>query len=70
MEYHKWKFNASYFLAIVGDLVINPKMEFGFLGLVQQRCWYDTHLKGFMWVAMGLSGFNLDGRELIALTGL
>jgi outer membrane protein insertion porin family len=68
MEYHKWKFNASYFLAIVGDLVINPKMEFGFLGLYNRDVGM-TPFERFYVGGDGLSGFNLDGRELIALRG-
>lgn len=37
IEYHKWKFNTSWFTSILGDLVLNAKMGFGFLGLYDRE---------------------------------
>ncbi|MCC5944588.1 MAG: BamA/TamA family outer membrane protein, partial [Bernardetiaceae bacterium] len=35
VEYHKWMFDNSWFMTIVGDLVLNARTHFGFLGAYQ-----------------------------------
>jgi outer membrane protein insertion porin family len=68
VEYHKWRFNASWFTKIIGNLVFNTKTQFGYLGsynsLVGQSPFERFYVGG-----SGLSGYQLDGRELIALRG-
>jgi outer membrane protein insertion porin family len=32
IEFHRWKFKSSYFLNLGGDLVLNPRANFGYLG--------------------------------------
>ncbi|MBK9479303.1 MAG: outer membrane protein assembly factor BamA [Bacteroidetes bacterium] len=71
IEYHKWKFTASWFTPIDKDqkLVLNAKAGFGFLGM------YNTSIgispfERFYLGGSGLSGFSqFDGREIIALRG-
>lgn len=67
VEYHKWKFTSSWFSKLVGDLVFNARAGFGYLGS------YDPSLRSpferFYLGGSGLTGFNLDGREIIALRG-
>ncbi|MDA9563679.1 BamA/TamA family outer membrane protein [Flavobacteriales bacterium] len=68
IEYHKWKFTTSWFTKIAGDLVLNTRIGFGYLGS------YNTSLgtapiERFYLGGSGLTGFSLDGREIIALRG-
>lgn len=68
IEYHKWKFDYKWYLSLAKNLVIETKAQFGFLGL------YNTGLgvapfERFFVGGDGLSGFGLDGREIIALRG-
>jgi outer membrane protein insertion porin family len=68
IEYHKWKFTSSWFTKLAGNLVLNTKIQYGFLGL------YDRQLgaspfERFYLGGDGLSGYSLDGREIIALRG-
>jgi len=67
-EYHKWKFQTSWFSKLAGDLVLNTKAGFGFLGSYNS----DLGLSPFERFYMGgdgLSGFSLDGREIISMRG-
>ena len=68
VEYHKWKFNSSWFTPITEKLVLNTKIGYGFLGF------YDpskgqSPFERFYLGGDGLSNFALDGREIIALRG-
>lgn len=68
LEFHKWKFDASFFTPVVGKLVIMSRANFGFIGMYNP----DVGMTPFerFWVGgAGLMGFSLDGRELIALRG-
>ncbi len=71
IEFHKWKFNSSWFTPLTGGkrkFVLNTKVGFGYLGsyngLLGQSPFERFYLGGD-----GLSGFNLDGSEIIALRG-
>jgi outer membrane protein insertion porin family len=68
VEYHKWRFNASWFTKIVGNLVFNTKAQFGFLGSYNPAVG-QSPFERFYVGGSGLSGYQLDGRELIALRG-
>lgn len=68
IEFHKWKFNASYFLNLGGDLVLNPRAKFGYLGFYNNNIGI-TPFERFYVGGDGLQGFQLDGRELIRLRG-
>ena len=68
LEFHKWKIQSSWFLKIVGNLVLNPKFQFGYLG--QYNPDYGlVPFERFYLGGDGLSGYNLDGREILALRG-
>lgn len=68
LEFHKWKFDATYFTPIVGKLVIMSRANFGFIGNYNSAIGM-TPFERFWVGGSGLMGFNLDGRELIALRG-
>lgn len=67
VEYHKWKFTSSWFTEIAGDLVLNTKAGFGFLGSYHPGL--RSPFERFYLGGSGLTGFNLDGREIISLRG-
>jgi outer membrane protein insertion porin family len=68
IEYHKWKFNTSWFIKLAGNLVLNTRTKFGFLGLYNRDIGIAP-FERFYLGGDGLSGFALDGRELIGLRG-
>ncbi|OFY94591.1 MAG: outer membrane protein assembly factor BamA, partial [Bacteroidetes bacterium RIFOXYC12_FULL_35_7] len=61
IEYHKWTFSASWFTRLAGDLVLNTKANFGFLGMYNKK-WGHSPFEGFTVGGDGLSGYNLYGR--------
>ncbi len=68
IEYHKWKFTSSWFTRLAGDLVLNTKLNYGFLGHYNNDIG-DSPFERFYLGGDGLSGFALDGREIIGLRG-
>lgn len=69
IEYHKWKFNAAYFLEIAPKLVVMGRLKFGFLGSYNSDIGI-TPFERFYLGGDGLSGYNnLDGREIIGMRG-
>lgn len=68
LEYHKWKFNAKWYTTIFDKLVLATRANFGFVGNY-------TLAKGlppfnrFSLGGSGLTGYNLDGREVISARG-
>ncbi len=68
IEYHKWKFNTSWFTSLAGNLVFNFRTRFGFLGLYNKDIGVSP-FERFYLGGDGLSGFSLDGREIISLRG-
>lgn len=68
IEYHKWKFTSSWFTKLVGNLILNTKIQYGFLGLYNRNLGASP-FERFYLGGDGLSGFSLDGREIIALRG-
>ncbi len=67
VEYHKWKFTGKWFTPLTGDLVLKTKAGYGFLGSYQPAL--RSPFEKFYLGGSGLTGFNLDGREIIALRG-
>lgn len=68
LEFHKWKFNVSWFTKIVDNLVLNVRMKTGFIG------WYNKNIgappfERFYLGGDGLSSWALDGREIIGMRG-
>jgi outer membrane protein insertion porin family len=71
LEFHKWKFDASWFTKIFGKekaLVLMTRVNYGLIGYYNQAAGI-TPFERFWVGGAGLVGFNLDGRELIALRG-
>jgi outer membrane protein insertion porin family len=72
LEYHKWKFKASWFNDITksknNPLVLMVRTEFGFLGQYNDQIGI-TPFERFFLGGDGLTGFNIDGREIIAMRG-
>lgn len=69
IEYHKWKFDASQFIRVYGNLVLNLKTQFGFVGLYNRGIGISPFEK-FRLGGDGLTGFNfLTGSEIIGLRG-
>ncbi|NOY36972.1 MAG: outer membrane protein assembly factor BamA [Chlorobi bacterium] len=68
IEYHKWTFKSDWYLTLAGKLVLYTRAHFGYLG------YYNRHIgpspfEGFDLGGDGITGYNLYGRETIALRG-
>ncbi len=69
IEYHKWKFNATTYRQLFGNLVLSARVKYGFLGLYNQDIGI-TPFDRFYLGGDGLSGAtNFDGREIIGMRG-
>lgn len=69
IEYHKWKFDASYFVKLIGNLVVNSRMQFGFIGFYNKDIGVSP-FERFKLGGDGLMGYDfLRGAEIIALRG-
>ncbi len=72
-EFHKWKFTTQWFTKLTRnknkhDFVVMARAGFGFLGRYTSRKG-DSPFERFYLGGSGLTGFALDGREIIALRG-
>jgi outer membrane protein insertion porin family len=68
VEYHRWMFKGDWYKALVQNLVIYTRMHFGYLGM------YNTDIgpspfESFDVGGDGLTGYNLYGRETVAMRG-
>jgi outer membrane protein insertion porin family len=68
VEYHRWMFKGDWYKALVENLVIYARMHFGYLGM------YNTDIgpspfESFDVGGDGLTGYNLYGRETVAMRG-
>lgn len=68
IEYHKWKFKASWFTNIYERLVLNTRTEFGFKGMYNKKLGHSP-FEGFNVGGDGLSGYSMYGVETIGLRG-
>lgn len=68
VEFHKWTFNAAWYTALVGDLVLALKAEFGALGFYNEEIGYPAFEK-FDMGGSGLSGFSYTGTDVVPLRG-
>ena len=71
LEYHKWKFTSAWYKSLVGKkhkLVLYTKVGFGSLARYNQEVG-TIPFERFYLGGSGLTGFALDGREIIALRG-
>ena len=68
LEYYKWKFTSSWFTQLAGNLVLNTRVGFGYLGMYNKAVG-QSPFERFYLGGSGLTGYALDGREIIALRG-
>lgn len=68
LEYHKWKLNSQWFLGLAKNLVLNTKIGYGYLGSYNKELG-TAPFERFYLGGDGLTNFQLDGREIIALRG-
>jgi outer membrane protein insertion porin family len=68
LEYHKWKFQSQWFMKLAGNLVLQSKAGFGYLGYFNKDLG-AAPFERFYLGGDGLTNFQLDGREIIALRG-
>jgi outer membrane protein insertion porin family len=68
VEYHKWKFNATWYQRVVGDMVVTVRGEIGILGIYNHTVGASP-FEGFQVGGDGLMSYNISGTETIALRG-
>jgi outer membrane protein insertion porin family len=68
LEFYKVKFSGEWYSRVVGDLVLRPKVEFGFLGAYNNDRGVIPFERFFVG-GDGLGQRSLDGRETIQLRG-
>jgi len=69
IEYHKWMFDAKYYLKLAGKLVLETKAHFGFIGSYSDNLGVGP-FERFQVGGDGLAGQNfLLGTEVIGLRG-
>lgn len=68
LEYYKINVRGSWMLNLVGDIVLNARVRFGYMGYYNQDiglCPFGRYYVG----GSGLNTFVMDGREVIPLRG-
>ncbi len=73
VEYYKWKASFAWFTElgkskVAQKLVLHTRAKFGFLGYYNDEIGYSP-FERFYLGGDGLSGYSLDGRELIGMRG-
>jgi len=69
VEYYKIKFKGSWYINLIEKLVLNPRIQFGYLGTYNKSLGI-TPFERFYLGGDGLTGYNnMDGRELIGMRG-
>ncbi len=68
IEYHKWKFSGSWYKSLGTKFVLFSRTQIGILGYYNKDIG-QSPFERFYLGGDGLSGFALDGREIIALRG-
>ena len=68
IEYHKWKFSGSWYKSLGTKFVLFTRTQIGILGFYNSDIG-QSPFERFYLGGDGLSGFALDGREIIALRG-
>lgn len=67
-EFHKWKFDVSWYTTIWKNMVLSTSARFGFLGYYNKQLGL-TFFERFRVGGSGLFGFNLAGTEIISQRG-
>ena len=69
VEYYKIKFKGSWYINLIGKLVLTPRVQIGYLGAYNSNLGV-TPFERFYLGGDGLTGYNnMDGRELIGMRG-
>ena len=68
VEYHKWNFGANWFNSLADKLVLKTNLEYGLIGKYSNDKEL-TQFERFYVGGDGLSGYAVDGREVVALRG-
>ena len=68
LEFYKIKFSGEWYTALTKNLILRPKVEFGFLGAYNNDRG-AIPFERFYLGGDGLGNFSLDGREVIQLRG-
>lgn len=68
LEFHKWKFNVSWFTRIVDNLVLNVRLKMGFMGCYNQEIGISPFGRFYLG-GDGMSNWSYDGREVIGMRG-
>ncbi len=68
VEYHRWMFKGDWYKSLVGNLVLYTRMHFGYLGMYNKDIG-PSPFESFDVGGDGLTGYNLYGRETIAMRG-
>lgn len=68
LEFYKFNFQGTWYNQLIGKLVLQTNIEFGFLGAYNQARGVPPFERFFLG-GDGLGGFSLDGREIIRLRG-
>jgi outer membrane protein insertion porin family len=68
LEYHKWRFTSTWYFQVVKNLVIKPKVQYGFLG-TYNKGYGISPFERFYLGGSGLGAFNFYGWEYVGLRG-
>lgn len=68
LEFHKWKFNVSWFTRIYDNLVLNVRLKSGFMGAYNKDVGISPFGRFYLG-GDGMSTFTYDGREIIGMRG-
>ncbi len=68
VEYHRWMFKGDWYKALVDKLVLYTRMHFGYLGMYNPDIG-PSPFESFDVGGDGLTGYNLYGRETVAMRG-
>lgn len=68
LEYYKINLKAAWYFNVVDDLVFSTRARFGFLGQYNSEVGYSPFERYYLG-GDGLTGYSLDGRELVSLRG-
>jgi outer membrane protein insertion porin family len=69
LEYHKWRFSSSWFWRLFGNVVLNAKVEAGFVGRYNSNIGVSPFERFYLGGAGLVGAFALDGRDIIPLRG-
>ncbi len=68
IEYHKWKFKASWYLNVVDKLVLATNYQFGYLGMYNKDVGFSPY-EGFDMGGSGMAAYQMYGIEIVPMRG-